>query len=348
MKRKKDACTVAVLGGDLRQMAAAKALCEDGCRVRVFALDTYTGGTEGLVIAGSIAEAAADADIVVLPLPVTKDGERLHCPLTKKTILLSELFDALPEGCRAVGGRVTDEVRVLAKKRRIRLTDYMEREELAVANAVPTAEGALALAMAEVPYTIHGARCLVLGYGRIGKVLARKLSALGARVTAAARKVSDLAWIEADGCTALPFSALYEDETELPFDLVFNTVPKEVLTGTVLQKLPKGVLILDLASAPGGVDRDFAKNAGYRVLWALSLPGKAAPVTAGRILRDSVLAILAEEDEKRREKMSAREEETRLPSVPAELTNAGIAAEADAQSEPSLIEDIPEGGKRRL
>ena len=177
----------------------------------------------------------------------------------------------------------------------IAITDYLQREELAVANAVPTAEGALAIAMAEVPYTIHGARCLVLGYGRVAKALAKTLTAVGANVTVAARKPEDLAWIDANGQIPLPFSALTQGDTPLNYDIVFNTVPEQIIGANLLSRLPGDVLLLDLASAPGGFDHDWAKQHGYHVIWALSLPGKTAPVTAGRIISDSIRYMLNEE-----------------------------------------------------
>ena len=286
---------VAVIGGDLRQMAMAKALAEDGCRVTVYAMDAYTGDPGNVSFAGSLEEAIRGADITVLPLPVSRDGERLCCPLTKETILLSGLFSALPENSLAAGGKITAEIRALAEKRNVRLVDYFAREDVAVSNAVPTAEGALALAMTEVPYTIRDSRCLVLGYGRIGKVLARTLAAVGAHVTVAARKPTDLAWIRTEGFSALPFSAITEETGNLSHDIVFNTVPAEILTASVIERFSKETLFLDLASAPGGIDLAYAKEHGYHVIWALSLPGKTAPVTAGRIIGESILEILREE-----------------------------------------------------
>ena len=169
-------------------------------------------------------------------------------------------------------------------------------KELAVANAVPTAEGALAIAMAEVPYTIHGARCLILGYGRVAKALARILSAVGAHVTVAARKPKDLAWIDANGQMPLAFSDLTQGDDALSYDIVFNTVPEQIAGAALLSRLPKDVLLLDLASAPGGFDHDWAKDHGYHILWALSLPGKTAPVTAGRIIGETIRRILEEGD----------------------------------------------------
>lgn len=286
---------IALLGGDLRQIAAAKALAEEGFSVVLFAADTYAGDWGTVERTDDLSRAVKSVDLVVLPLPVTQDDERLHCPLTRKTVLLSEVFDAMEPGTRAVGGKLTPWVKELAEQHRIRLTDYLEREELAIANAVPTAEGALAIAMAEVPYTIRGAKCLVIGYGRIGKTLSQLLRAVGAEVTVAARKSSDLAWITASGCRALPFAELTGADDPLDFGIVFNTVPVPVLGAGVIPRLPEDVLLLDLASAPGGIDRDYAEENGCHVVWALSLPGKTAPLTAGKIIGDTVKQILQEE-----------------------------------------------------
>ena len=288
---------LALIGGDLRQMVTAKTLAADGYEVAVYAMDTYAGDWGNVTRAADLQSAVGGADLVVLPLPVTQDDERLHCPLTRHTILLTEVFEALQPGQRVVGGKISTHVYTLAKQFGIRITDYLGREELAVANAVPTAEGALAIAMAEVPYTIHGARCLILGYGRVAKALAKTLSAVGAIVTVAARKPQDLAWIDVGGQIPLPFSVLTDGDTPLDYEIVFNTVPEQIVGANLLSRLPDDVLLLDLASAPGGIDHDWAKAHGYHVIWALSLPGKTAPVTAGRIISDSIRYMLKEEAE---------------------------------------------------
>ena len=157
---------------------------------------------------------------------------------------------------------------------------------------MPTAEGAIQIALEELPITLHGARALVVGYGRLGRALAPRLSALGARVSVAARKWEDLAWIEAAGYTA-------EHTGELEgwlcgYDLIVNTVPARVLDAAALAELKPGCLVIDLASKPGGVDFDAAARLGVRAIWALSLPGKVAPVTAGRSIRTVIYNILQE------------------------------------------------------
>ena len=160
------------------------------------------------------------------------------------------------------------------------------------ANAVPTAEGAIELAISETPITIRNSKCLVLGYGKVGKVLAHSLHALGAKTYVAARKYADLAFIESHGCHPL---TMQETTTRLgEFDIIFNTVPALILDAEGLSKIPKSTLIIDLSSKPGGVDFEVAKELGLRVIWALSLPGRIAPVTAGIIIKDTITNILRE------------------------------------------------------
>lgn len=160
------------------------------------------------------------------------------------------------------------------------------------ANVPPTAEGAVQIAMEELPITLHGARVLVLGFGRLGKLTAHRFAALGARVSIAARKWADLAWGEAYGYAAEHIERL--DGFLCGYDLVVNTVPRKVLTAHRLADLRPGCLVIDLASKPGGVDLDAASHLGVRVIWALSLPGKVAPVTSGKIIRDTIYHILNE------------------------------------------------------
>lgn len=161
-----------------------------------------------------------------------------------------------------------------------------------ITNAVPTAEGAIEIAMTETPFTLHGSKCLVTGYGRIGKILSKMLCGIGARVSVEARKFADLAHIEGNSCKAVPLCELVHHVGE--FDVIFNTVPYLIFDADMLRRLKKDALLIDLASRPGGVDFEAAKQMGIRVIWALSLPGKVAPVSAGAIIKDTIVNVMQE------------------------------------------------------
>lgn len=161
------------------------------------------------------------------------------------------------------------------------------------ANAVPTAEGAIQIAMEQTDVTLHGLPVLVIGNGRVGSILAAKLHALGAQVTVSARNCRDFALIEAAGMESADTRNLTRVLDRFP--VVFNTVPAAVLGGPELAKLPPNALVIDLASQPGGVDPSAEPPQGLRLIHALSLPGKVAPVTASIAVRDTIYAILREE-----------------------------------------------------
>ena len=281
------AMNIWVMGGDLRQGALAGALEEDGHTVHTYALENL----DSPLPQGRLREAAL-ADGVILPLPVAGEDGGLSAPLSPRFHPLEEILEVLHPQQFVCGGMVRPQVQALAGERGVTIHDYFAREELAVANAVPTVEGAIQIALEELPITLQGARVLVVGFGRLGKLLAHRLGALGARVTVSARRYEQLAWIRAMGWQGQRTDAL--TGWLCGYDLVVNTVPARVLGREQLRELGPGALVIDLASKPGGVDLEGAAELGTRVIWALSLPGKVAPVTAGRAIRTTVYHMMQE------------------------------------------------------
>ena len=283
--------TLAVIGGDERQVYLASLALADGHAVRTFALDR--ANIEGAVVCTDAAACVEGADAALLPVPVMQGENMLRAPLARTETDVMQVLDAIPAGVPAFGGAVPFRLHARAVQCGVRLIDYLTREELAIRNAVPTCEGALQLAMEQTDHTIQGARTLVVGAGRIGFQLAVRLHALGAQVTVAARSLRDRARIEAAGLAAVDTAQLVQ--TVRGMEIIFNTVPAPLLTSEVLRALTPSCIVIDLASLPGGIAPDAAPPTGCRVLHALSLPGKVAPRSAAAAIYATVTAILREE-----------------------------------------------------
>ncbi len=283
-----------VIGGDVRQANLAALIASDGHTVSTFGIDARSPAPP-VKNAASLSECMTDADCVVLPIPVARDAGMLNAPALRRPHALVEILSSAHPHQIIVGGRIPTDMREQAWHTGLHIVDFLDREDFAVRNAVPTAEGALQLALENTNITLHGATCLVIGYGRIGRVLSKNLYDLGAHVTVSARKQSDFAWIEVAGYQALDTTQLAGDLAR--FDIIFNTVPSIVLPKERLQELSGHCLCIDLASTPGGIDFDVAHELGLNCIWALGLPGKVAPRTAGVILRDTLYHIMNERRE---------------------------------------------------
>jgi len=282
----------ALMGGDGRIAQLGRLLCEDGHRLRTYALER--ADLQGQAIAcQSCAECVSHADCVVLPLPLSGRQGYLSTLLSTREVPLEEVFAALPRGVPVCAGRVDDFAAEIARRHGVGLIDYFRREELCVLNAAATAEGALELLIRETPRTLLHSRALIIGYGRIGKLLSHRLQALGCHVAVSSRKYSDMAWCRAYGYEALDTRKLENHLQD--YDMIINTVPAQVLNEERLRRMKPGALCMDLASKPGGVDFAAAARLGIHAIWALSLPGETAPISAGEIIRDTIYNILREQ-----------------------------------------------------
>lgn len=277
----------AVIGGDLRFAQACSLLGVSGHEVAPYALEL----AEGLSCASSLRTALHGADCVLLPLPVCAQRGLLNTPLSAGEFAIEDVFSAIEPRSLVAAGRVDERTRSVAERYGLNLVDYFKREELAVYNAAATVEGAITLAMQNTAITIWRSRTLVVGFGRIGKLLAHKLKALGAHVTVSSRSFEDMAWCEVLGYDTADTRSLEDLEQ---YDIIINTVPAPVLGEKELLQIRPDALCMDLASKPGGVDFAAAARMGIHALWALSLPGEASPRSAAGMILDTVGNIIAE------------------------------------------------------
>ncbi len=282
---------IVFIGGDSRQAAAAARVAERGYSVSVWGI---ADAKELSVIERF--SSAYDADVLVLPLPMSSDGVRVNCSGNLRDVAprIDDVF-ANAKNIPVLAGRISPKIKSDAERLGVRLYDYYLSEELMIKNACLTAEGAVALAMNEQGISLVSACVGVIGYGRIGKFLARMLHSLGASVTVAARKGTDLAYASSFGYGALKIAHSNGKSTLTSLskcDIIFNTAPHWLIDADVLEKFDPETLIIDLASAPGGVDPDAAKKYGIRVISAQGLPGKYAPLTAGSFVGDAICEML--------------------------------------------------------
>ncbi len=283
--------SLAVLGGDAREITMIKLLIEQGYNMRVFGLPKDLMPPEAHIYA-TCREAVKNADAVILPMPGINNLGVLYTKLLQVKVSISQDDLAeINEGVLVLVGRASRYLKKLAETLKFSLIEVADLDEIAIPNAVPTAEGAIQLAMEKIPITIHGSQSMIIGYGRIGEALAIRLKGLGAEVTVCVRSKNQLA-----KCRSLSYHAKDLDELSDAVhcaDLIFNTVPAMIINEQVLHRIKKDAWIIDLASHPGGTDFEAAKRLGISAILAPGLPGKVAPLTAGRILAEAYPAILA-------------------------------------------------------
>ena len=206
---------------------------------------------------------------------------------------INDILDMADRDTVIVGGYVSDYMRSHIEERKMHIYDYNDSESFQIRNSISTAEGAVEIAMRELPVTIRGTSAAVLGYGRCGRTLAALLRSIGANVTVCARSESALAWAETEGCTTCPLRSFSSIAGEFP--VIFNTVPYPIIGTDLLNALMPETLIIDIASLPGGIDTTAPMPDSVTVIYAGGLPGRTSPKSAGEIVGLSILDKLRAE-----------------------------------------------------
>ncbi len=211
-------------------------------------------------------------------------------------MLTEEHIQVLSPDCVIYAGLAKSYLRNLCDRYGILLIELLKRDDVAIYNSIPTAEGALMMAIQNTDITIHNSQCIVLGLGRVGMTLARTLNKLGAKVRVGIRRQDHSARAFEMGLDPFYLEDLNNQVENV--DLLFNTIPALVVDATVIKQMSHQAVVIDLASRPGGVDFQYAEKRGIKALLAPSLPGIVAPKTAGQILARSIIDLIMEDIEK--------------------------------------------------
>lgn len=272
-----------LLGGDYRYKYLCDLLKQDGYIVKSYGNNAISNCEQ------NIYEAVSDMDVVIAPIPISKDDK--HILLSSEVIEVDELLSIISNANikNIICGVVSDNINKKCQTLGIKIYDFFSYEEVAIKNAIPTAEGAIMTAMQESAKTLFGSKSLIIGYGRCGKILASALSGLGASVSVTYRNTKDKAYINAYKLNPINIKEMSNYINQ--YDFIFNTAPHIVLDKEMLKRIQKSATIIDLAQAPGGVDYSYAKKLNIKALYCPGMPGRTAPFTAAEILKDIVITI---------------------------------------------------------
>ena len=271
---------ISIVGGDLRIIRLAEMYAQEGKNVYTYGLEKYflESNLPNIELCQSLKEAVINSDIVISGMPFSKNGENVNAPFSSSQIKIKDLKNELNNKTFIAGGIPKD-----FYDEKIKNVDLLQIDELTILNAIPTVEGAIKIAIEEREETIHESNVLICGFGRIGKILCNRFKALGANVYCAARKDTDLAWIREKRYFPLRYVELCDYAPK--FNIVINTVPTIIIKEKELDCLNKDVLIIDVASAPGGIDKEYAEKKKIKVITALGIPGKEMPKTAASYIK---------------------------------------------------------------
>lgn len=283
---------IAVLGGDDRDLVLVAQLIRMGATVVTVGLPRSRTGN-GASVLERVEDACRGAEVIILPLPGTNERGVIRAVYSEQELIIREddLAGAAP-GALLIIGSARPFLREMVRRQGLQLLETADMDEVAILNAIPTAEGAIQIAMEESAITIHGSRCVVLGFGRVGQTLARALMGLGAAVSVVSVEAAQRARAYEMGCSRHGFDELHELLRE--GEIVFNTVPAPILDRRTLKFANPELLIIDLAAQPGGTDFAAANAFGLKAILAPGLPGKVAALSAGRVLAEVIPRLITE------------------------------------------------------
>lgn len=280
---------LSIVGGDLRIVKLVEYFAAEGTMVYTYGLDCVQELKNNQMIKSlnSLDEFVNTSKYIISGIPLSKDEINLNAPYSKEVIKLETLINKIYNKT-FIAGKIEKDLMQKLKKQNNNVIDLMEDEVLTVYNAVATVEGAIASVISKTEFTLFRSNILILGYGRIGKLLANRLKNFEPNIYCETGKDDAVAWINSNGYTSVKLEELENFLSNTKIDVIINTIPKVILNEKVLNLVSSKVFILDLASSPGGVDNEYAKKKNISCEWLLSIPGKVAHASAAKFIKERI------------------------------------------------------------
>lgn len=282
---------VTVLGGDKRCAVCANLFCEHGYECAVYGMEMQNAGCSSTKCV-TLSDALGKSDVLILPLPTTVDGKYLYTPYSKNKIPLHEVSSLTEPHTLVFAGNIPESL--FADRKKDKIVNYTENQALTLNGAVYTAEGAIKEISGICEKALSECNILVCGYGRIGKHLAKLLYSYGAAVYVSTSSPEKVPVLKNCGYTPLLTEKLAgQCENTGPFDIIINTVPKQIFDEKLLSTLAGTPHLIELASSPYGIDFGAAEKLGFCVTKLPGIPGKLYPKSAGKALFECICTELS-------------------------------------------------------
>lgn len=284
----------AIIGGDLRLVKLAQILQKENNLIYVFGLEKSKelGNYSNIKIKKDLVQTLENTEIIISSIPFSRDKQTINMPLSDNKIKIDELMNLIKDKT-LIAGTISNDI--YEKYKDVKIIDIMKNEKLAILNTIATAEGAIKEIIENTQINIHGSKIMILGFGRIGKTLAKKLDGLSAKVTVVSKEDEELAWAEAYGYINIELNKIKNIIKN--YDIIVNTIPSIILQGSILKEINKNVLLLDLASGDGGINKKEADENNLNLIKSLGIPGKISPIATAKILKEAIYEIMEEKKE---------------------------------------------------
>lgn len=272
---------ILIIGGDERQQY----LCSQIKKTNPLTQHIYRDSDKT-----DLSEKISTADVIILPLPITKNSKNVFSKDNSLNLSLTELQKNISETSTVLGGMFESAFKSYLKEKNISFFDFYLDSGLITENSYLTALGTLRLVLENTKESITSKKFLVTGFGALSKAVTHYLKAMDADVYVAARNKAQQTQAKCLGCNALNITDI--EKTAHIYDFIINTVPSQIFENSCISKFKKESVYIELASKPFGAKKEDFENKNITYVFAPSLPGRFFPKSSAKAIYNSIYKYL--------------------------------------------------------